>query len=99
MEKILKKSSLISFLILAAFLSAGQAVAKTSITKGHKLCEEAAEKQDPAPKSARADRDKTTVGEETITVRLKVKNADDSSATLICKVDRETGTPTLAPAS
>jgi hypothetical protein len=99
METAMTRTSLIAFLLVGAAASAAPAIAKTSITKGHQICEEAAERQAPAPKSVRADRNKTTSGQETITVLLKVRNADDSSATLICKVDRGTGTPTLAPAS
>jgi hypothetical protein len=99
MEKTMKRSSLIVFLLAAAAVSAAPANAKTSITKGHKICEEAAEKQEPAPKFARADRDETTVNNETITVRLKVKNADDSLIKVVCRIDRETGAPTLTPAS
>jgi hypothetical protein len=95
----MKKASLIPMLVAAAVISAAPAIAKTSITKGHKVCEDAAEKQEPAPKSVRADRDKTTSSDAVITVLLKVKNADDSSATLTCKVDRETGAATLAPAT
>lgn len=93
------RTSLIALLLAGAAVSAAPAIAKTSISKGHKICEEAAEKQDPAPKSVRADKDKKTSGDETITVRLKVKNSDDSLGTLVCKVDRETGAPTLTPAS
>lgn len=95
----MKKASLIAMLTVGVALAAAPATAKTSITKSHKICEDAAEKQEPAPKSVRVDRNKTTAGEETITVRLKVKNADDSSAALVCKVDRETGAPTLTLAS
>lgn len=95
----MKKASLILVLLASSLVSAAPAIAKTSITKGHKVCEEAAENQAPAPKSVRADRDKTKSSDTVITVHLKVKNADDSSAALTCTVDRETGTPTLTPAS
>ena len=95
----MNKSSLIAMLMAVAALASAPALAKTSITKGHKICEDAAEKQEPAPKSARADGDKTTFGKETITVHLKVKNADDSFTKLVCTVDRETGAPTLVPES
>ena len=96
-ETIMKRTSPILLLLTAAIICAAPAMAKTSIAKGHQIYEKAAEEQEPAPKSVRADRNKTKSGEETITVRLRVKNADDSSAILICKVDRETGTPSLAP--
>src|SRR5262245_36959722 len=98
MEKSMQKSSLLAALVLGAAFAAAPAFAKTSVTKSTQLCEAAAKAQTPAPKSVRADKDQTRSSDATVTGLLKVKNADDSSATLSCTVDRETATPTLKPA-
>jgi hypothetical protein len=93
-----KAISAATFLLLSAAFAA-PAIAKTSITKSHAVCEAAAKAQDPAPKSVRADKDQTRVSNDTVTVTLRVKNADDTSAKLLCTVDRENSAPILKLAS
>jgi hypothetical protein len=90
-----------SSLILAATILAiaAPANAKTSIQKGEQACKEAAEGQQPAPKSVRVDKDETRVNNDVLTFTLRVKNADDSSAKLVCNVDRSTDAATVAAAS
>ena len=95
----MRKSSLIAALLVGAVFAAAPAFAKASVVKSTQLCVSAAKAQTPAPKSVRADSDDTRSTDDTVTVKLKVKNADDSSAILSCTVDRETSTPTLKPAS
>jgi archaellum component FlaG (FlaF/FlaG flagellin family) len=87
----MKIASLIAALTLATSLAGAPAFAKTTLSKGQKLCEAAAKAAQPAPKSVRADSDQTRANDATITVTLRVKNADDTSSKLTCKVDRETG--------
>ncbi len=88
----MKKSSLIALLVAGAAIAAAPAIAKTSLTKGKQLCEAAAKASTPAPKSVRTDADATKVSDTTLTYTLNVRNADDSSGKLTCKVDRETDT-------
>lgn len=95
----MKTVSVIAALVAGVMLSAAPAMAKASVSKSTKLCEEAAKAADPAPKSVRADADKLRSNDNTVTVTLKVKNADDSSARLVCTVDRETAKATLTPSS
>ncbi len=90
----MKKSSLI-FLLAAGVLAASPAIAGTSISKGKSLCEAAAKAQTPAPKSVRTDSDATKVSDATLTFKLKIKNADDSSGALTCKVDRASDAATI----
>ncbi len=90
----MKLSSLIVLLAVSAAL-ASPALAKTTLSKGEKLCETAAKAQTPAPKTVRTDADQTKVSDAVLTYKLKIGNADDTNATLICKVDRATDTPTL----
>jgi siroheme synthase len=92
----MKKSSLIALLVAAVAIGAAPAIAKTSLTKGKSLCEAAAKSATPAPKSVRTDNDATKVSDSTLTYTLRVKNADDSQATITCKVDRETDAASLA---
>ena len=87
-----KAISAATFLLLSGAFVA-PAIAKTSITKSHAVCEAAAKAQAPAPKSVRTDKDETRANNDTITVTLRVKNADDTSAKLLCTVDRETSAP------
>ncbi len=91
----MKKSSLIALLVAGAAIAAAPAIAKTSLTKGKQLCETAAKAATPAPKSVRTDADATKVSDTTLTYTLNVRNADDSSGKLTCKVDRETSTATI----
>lgn len=91
----MKKSSLVALLIAGAAIAAAPAIAKTSLTKGKQLCEAAAKAATPAPKSVRTDNDATKVSDSTLTYTLNVKNADDSSAKVTCKVDRETDAASL----
>lgn len=95
----MKTASLIAALAAGVMLSAAPALAKTSVSKSTKICEDAAKAASPAPKSVRADDGKVRSSEDSVTVPLKVKNADDTSAQLICTVDRETAKATLAPGS
>jgi hypothetical protein len=95
----MRTSSLVVGLILGTAFIAAPAVAKTSITKGKQICESAVKDQDPAPKSVRTDNDDTRVSDGSIVYTLRVKNADDSSSKLTCRVDREAATHTIAPAS
>ena len=98
MEKLMQKTSLIAALVLGAAFAASPALAKTSVVKSSQICEDAAKSQTPAPKSVRTDKDETRSNDDTVTLTLRVKNADDSSAKLICVVDRNTSTPTLKAA-
>ena len=91
----MKKSSLIALLVAGVAIAAAPAVAKTSLTKGKQLCEAAAKAATPAPKSVRTDNDATKVSDATLTYTLNVKNADDSSGKVTCKVDRETDVATV----
>lgn len=91
----MKKSSLVALLVAGVAIAAAPAVAKTSLTKGKQLCEAAAKAATPAPKSVRTDNDATKVSDSTLTYTLNVKNADDSSAKVTCKVDRETDAASL----
>lgn len=86
------------FVALTAAL-ASPALAKTSLTKGGQLCEKAAEKSSPAPKSVRVDDDRTVVSEAQLVFTLKVKKADDSSGKMSCTVNRDTDDVTIADAS
>jgi hypothetical protein len=99
LEKTMKISSLIVLCAAGAALSAGPALAKTSIAKGQQLCETAAQAQTPVPKSVQTDRDETRVHDDVLTYTLRVRKADDTSFVLVCSIDRATGTPTLKPAS
>lgn len=94
----MKKSSLIAILAAAATaLAASPALAKTSLAKGKQLCEAAAKAQTPAPKTVRTVNDATRVNDSTLTYTLRVRTADDVQGVLICRIDRETDTPTIAP--
>ena len=95
----MKSVSVIAALAAGVMLCAAPAVAKTSVTKSTKICEETAKAATPAPKSVRADAGELRSNDATVTVPLKVKNADDTSAVLVCTVDRETAKATLAPSS
>ena len=95
----MKITSLVAGLVLGAAFAAAPAVAKTSLTKGKQICEDAAKAKDPAPKSVRIDDDHTRASDASIVYTLRVKNADDSSSKLTCTVDREAETHTLAAAS
>ena len=86
-------------LLLAAIFAASPAVAKTPLLKGQQACVTLAKAQTPAPKAVRADTKNTLASDATLTVTLKVKNADDSSSLVKCTVDRETSVATLVPKS
>jgi hypothetical protein len=98
-ETDMKTISVIAALAAGVMLSAAPALAKTSVSKSTKICEDTAKAASPAPKSVRADDGKIRSSDDTVTVPLKVKNADDSSAQVVCTVDRETAKATLAPAA
>lgn len=91
----MKKTSLIALLVAGVAIAAAPAVAKTSLSKGKSLCEAAAKAATPAPKSVRTDNDSTKVNDTTLTYKLRVKNADDTTATVTCKVDRESDKASL----
>jgi hypothetical protein len=91
-------SSLALFTALA-FALAFPALAKTSIQKGKTLCEAEIDKQDPAPKSFRADKESVKASNGTFVYTLRVKNADGSAGKLLCRADREFEVVSLAKAS
>lgn len=95
----MKTVSVIAALVAGVMLSAAPALAKTSVSKSTKICEATAKSASPAPKSVRSIDSKVTFTDAVVTIPLRVKNADDSSAQLVCTVDRETDKATLAPAS
>jgi hypothetical protein len=98
-ETDMKIVAVIAALAAGAMLSAAPALAKTSVSKSTKICEDTAKAASPAPKSVRSEDSKVTSNDTTVTIPLRVKNADDSSAQLVCTVDRETAKATLAPAT
>lgn len=91
----MKKTSLIALLVAGLAIAAAPAVAKTTLSKGKSLCEAAAKAATPTPKSVRTDNDDTKVSDTTLTYKLRVKNADDTTSTISCKVDRETDVATI----
>ena len=95
----MKSVSMIAAMAAGVMLCAAPAMAKTSVSKSTRICEDAAKAATPAPKSVRSEDSKVKSNDATITIPLKVRNADDTSAQLICTVDRETAKATLAPAS
>ncbi len=95
----MKTVSVIAALAAGVMLSAAPALAKTSVSKSAKICEDTAKAASPAPKSVRSEDSKITSNDASVTVPLRVKNADNSSAQLVCTVDRETAKATLAPAA
>jgi hypothetical protein len=95
----MKTASVIAALVAGVMLSAAPALAKTTVSKSAKICEDAAKAATPAPKSVRSVDSKVTQNDSTVTIPLRVKNADDTSAQLVCTVDRETAKATLAPAT
>jgi hypothetical protein len=82
-------SSLI-ILSAAAVALASPALAKISVQTGENLCKTEIAKQEPAPKSVKVDKDSTKATSAAFTFTFKIKNADDSSAKLVCTVDRTT---------
>lgn len=84
-------------LVLAAFAiaAAPPALAKTSLSKAQKICEDTLKSADPAPASVRTERDSTLVSDAAVTFTIRVKNADDSSSKITCTVDRETDAPSI----
>jgi hypothetical protein len=84
-------SSLI-LLSAASILLAAPALAKISVQSGENLCRAEIAKQDPALKSVKADKDSTKATGAAFVFLFKVKNADDTSAKLLCTVDRGTET-------
>ena len=84
-------SSLI-LLSAASILLAAPALAKISVQSGENLCKTEIAKQDPALKSVKVDKDSTKATGAAFVDLFKVKNADDSSAKMLCTVDRSTET-------
>jgi hypothetical protein len=56
------------------------------------------DKQSPAPKSVRVDKDITKADNAAFVFTLRVKNADDSNSKVLCTVNRETSAVSLAAA-
>lgn len=94
----MKTSSLIALLFVGVAV-AMPAVAATSLARGKQICEAAAKALTPAPKSVRVDGDKTKVNDSTLTYTLRVRNADDTVGSLICKIDRSNDATTITPAT
>lgn len=94
----MKTTSLIVLLLAGAALGASPALAKTSLTNGKQICEAAAKAQTPAPKAVRINLDDTRVSDATLIYTVKVRAADDTYATLYCRVDRKTDAAKLSPA-
>lgn len=84
-------SSLI-LLSAASILLAAPALAKISVQSGENLCKTEIAKQDPALKSVKVDKDSTKATGAAFVYLFKVKNPDDSSAKMLCTVDRSTET-------
>ena len=82
-------SSLI-ILSAAAVALASPALAKISVQGAETLCKTHLSKQEPAPKSIKVDKEATRANGDTFSYLFKIKNADDSSAKLVCVVDRGT---------
>lgn len=81
-------------ILLAATLAvASPAMAKTSLSKGSQLCNDAIEKTHP--KSARIDDDETRSSDTTLWFVLNVKKADGATAKFSCVVDRAAQTVQL----
>jgi hypothetical protein len=96
--KMTRVSSLI-LLSAASILLAAPALAKISVQSGENLCKSEISK-DTALKSVKADKDSTKATGAAFVYLFKVKNADDSSARLLCTVDRSTETvSSVKPAS
>ena len=91
----------VSSLILmaaAAMAFASPALAKADLNKGVSLCKAELSKQTPTLKSMRTDKEHVRSFGSTFVYTFQVKNADDSSATLLCTVDRDASTVTsIAP--
>jgi hypothetical protein len=99
LESRMKTPSLVVALVMAASFTAAPALAKTSISKSLQVCKTAAQSQQPAPKSVVVDKSSVRSSDATITVKLRVKQTDDTSVDLVCAVDRATAETTLTPAS
>jgi hypothetical protein len=91
-------SSLILLSAGAILLSSPAFAGKASVNSGEKLCKAELSKQTPAPKSVRVDKDITRADNVSFVFTLRVKNADDSNAKVLCTVDRETSAVSLATA-
>ena len=88
-------SSLI-LLTAAALALASPAFAKVTLQKGHNVCKEELAKAQPAYKSARIDKEGAKVNGDNFVFDVRVRNADDSAAKLLCTVDRESLAVTIA---
>jgi hypothetical protein len=91
-------SSLILLSAGAILLSSPAFAGKASINTSEKLCKAELDKQSPAPKSVRVDKDITKADNAAFVFTLRVKNADDSNAKVLCTVNRETSAVSLAAA-
>ena len=91
-----KRAALPAVILAALTAAAGPAVAKASLSHSQEICESAVKTQSPAPKSAKVDSDLTRADDEVAIFTLNVRNADDSTATVTCSVDRKTSKPTIA---
>jgi hypothetical protein len=91
-------SSLAILASLSIAIAAPAFAGPLSIQKGESVCKAAASQQQPTPKSVRVDKDETRVNSEVLKFTLRVKAADDTSAKLICAVDRTSKAATLTVA-
>ena len=85
----------ISSLILlsaTAIALASPALAKISVQGAEKLCKTEISKQHADAQSVKVDKESTRANGDAFSYLFKVKNADDSSAKLLCTVDRTTET-------
>jgi hypothetical protein len=94
----MKRASSLAVLFAAVTLVAAPAIAKPSLQTGKNTCTAEVKKQTPAPKSVRVDDTGTRVTNDAFIYKLKVRNADNSSATTICTFNVDTSAATLAPA-
>lgn len=85
------------FLTAAAVAFASPALAKTSIAAAENMCKAEVKKQH-APKSLKIDKESTKATNAAFVYTVKIKAADDTSAKLLCTVDRESNAISIAAA-
>jgi hypothetical protein len=95
----MKRVSSLAVIFAAVTLVAAPAIAKPTLQAGKNACTAEVKKQAPAPKSVRIDDNGTRVTTDSFIYKLKVKNADDSSADKICTFNVDTSAASLAPAA
>ncbi len=94
----IRASSLTLLAIASVLAVASPALAKPSIQNGKSACTAEAKKVTPAPKSVRVDDTGTRATSDAFIFRLKIKNADASSATATCTFNVQDSSVTIAPA-